>query len=84
LRPDPESMSFVASQARIPLEDLQDWPQFIDERDRSMMTERWAHSLASGEPFAAEFRLRRADGICRWFHATAVPVRAPDRSIVRW
>ena len=66
------------------LEDLQDWPQFIDERDRSMMIERWAHSLESGEPFAAEFRLRRADGICRWFHATAVPVRAPDRSIVRW
>jgi PAS domain S-box-containing protein len=66
------------------LEDLQDWPQFIDERDRSMMIERWTHSLGSGEPFAAEFRLRRADGIYRWFHATAVPVRGQDHSIVRW
>ena len=66
------------------LEELQDWPQFIDERDRSMMIERWKDSLESGEPFAAEFRLRRADGICRWFHATAVPVRVQDSSIVRW
>jgi PAS domain S-box-containing protein len=66
------------------LDDLQDWPQFIDERDRSMMIERWTHSLKSGEPFAAEFRLRRADGICRWFHATAVPVRGQDHAIVRW
>jgi PAS domain S-box-containing protein len=66
------------------LEQLQDWPQFVDERDRSMMIERWTHSLESGEPFAAEFRLRRADGMCRWFHATGVQVRAEDGTIVRW
>jgi PAS domain S-box-containing protein len=66
------------------LEELQDWPRFVDERDRSMMIERWAHSLASGEPFAAEFRLRRADGICRWFRAIGVQVRALDGTIVRW
>src|SRR5262249_36299455 len=66
------------------LEQLQDWPRFVDERDRSMMIERWTHSLESGEPFAAEFRLRRADGMCRWFHATGVQVRAEDGTIVRW
>jgi PAS domain S-box-containing protein len=66
------------------LEELQDWPRFVDERDRSMMIERWSHSLASGEPFGAEFRLRRADGISRWFRAIGVEVRASDGTIVRW
>jgi len=66
------------------LEQLQEWQPFVDERDRSMMIERWKHSLETGESLAAEFRLRRADGICRWFHATGVPVRAQDGAIVRW
>ena len=45
---------------------------------------RWPGSIASGEPFEMEFRLRRADGAFRWFLTRAVPVRGEDGAIVRW
>ncbi|MEA2786400.1 MAG: hypothetical protein QOF71_2504 [Candidatus Eremiobacteraeota bacterium] len=45
---------------------------------------KWPGSIASGEPFEMEFRLRRADGAFRWFLTRAVPVRDEDGAIVRW
>jgi len=44
----------------------------------------WPRSIASGEPFEMEFRLRRADGVFRWFLTRAVPVRDADGAVVRW
>jgi len=44
----------------------------------------WPESVASGEPFEMEFRLRRADGVFRWFLTRAVPVRDAGGTIVRW
>src|SRR5262245_201137 len=66
------------------LEQLQDWAAFVQEADRAVVIERWTHSVESGQPFEAECRLRRADGVYRWFHAQAVATRAQDGSIVRW
>ena len=65
-------------------EQLQDWPPFIHEADRAMVIERWKQSIESGQPFGADYRLRRSDGVYRWFHGHAVPVRTQDGSIVRW
>src|SRR5262245_65462527 len=44
------------------LEQLQDWLQFIHESDRSMMSERLTHSLEDGQPYEAQYRIRRAVG----------------------
>jgi PAS domain S-box-containing protein len=66
------------------LEQLSDWSTFIHESDRSMVIEQWNHSVNSGQPFRADYRLRRSDGVYRWFHGHAVPVRTQDGSIVRW
>jgi PAS domain S-box-containing protein len=44
----------------------------------------WPASIASGEPFEMEFRLRRADGAFRWFLTRAMPVRNADGAVVRW
>jgi PAS domain S-box-containing protein len=66
------------------LDQLQDWLQFIHESDRSMMLERLKHSLESGQPYEAQCRLRRADGVYRWFQGSAVPVRGEDGAVVRW
>jgi PAS domain S-box-containing protein len=45
---------------------------------------RWPESIASGEPFEMEYRLRRYDGEYHWFLARAEPLRADDGSIIRW
>jgi len=68
----------------VSLEQLQDWPPFIHESDRSMVVERWQQSVDSGQPFGAEYRLRRSDGVYRWFYGHAVPVRSHDGPLLRW
>lgn len=45
---------------------------------------RWPHSIATGEPFEMEFRLRRRDGAFHWFLTRAEPLRSSDGDIVRW
>lgn len=66
------------------LTDLGDWLQFVHESDRTMMLERLQHAIASGQPYEAQCRLRRADGVYRWCQGSAVPVRAQDGALVRW
>ena len=45
---------------------------------------RWPHSIATGEPFEMEFRLRRADGVFHWFLTRAEPLRDGGGAVVRW
>jgi PAS domain S-box-containing protein len=45
----------------------------------------WQQSLATGEPFEMEYRLRMADGTYRWTLGRALPVRDPSTgAITRW
>ncbi|MBJ3776298.1 hybrid sensor histidine kinase/response regulator [Acuticoccus mangrovi] len=45
----------------------------------------WSESLATGIPFATDFRMRRgSDGMYRWQHATAVPIRNEAGGVVEW
>jgi len=44
----------------------------------------WPHSIATGEPFEMEFRLRRHDGMFHWFLTRAEPLRDDGGAIVRW
>ncbi len=46
--------------------------------------ERWLHALRSGEPFAAEYRIRQAGGRYRWFLLNVVPVRARADRTMAW
>ena len=36
---------------------------------------RWKESLATGNPYEVEYRLRRADGEYRWFIGRGSPLR---------
>ena len=67
----------------VTLEQLHDLQPFIHEADRAMVIERWTHSIESGQPFGADYRLRRSDGVYRWFHGQGLPTHAPAGSIVR-
>jgi PAS domain S-box-containing protein len=68
----------------VELDQLQDWLEFVHESDRSMMLERLKQALESGQPYQAQCRLRRADGVYRWFEGSALPVRGTDGAVVRW
>ncbi|MEA2785328.1 MAG: hypothetical protein QOF71_1432 [Candidatus Eremiobacteraeota bacterium] len=57
----------------------------LDPDQEAGVRERWRQSLRTGEPFAAEYRLReRATGRYRWFLANAVPVRGRRDEVVAW
>jgi PAS domain S-box-containing protein len=44
----------------------------------------WSHSVATGDPYAVEHRVRRVDGTYRWFRVSAVRVRDPNSQEMRW
>ncbi len=46
--------------------------------------ERYAHCLATGEPYARRHRLRRFDGEYRWVETRAEAMRNADGEIVQW
>jgi len=57
----------------------------LDPDQEAGVRERWRQSLRTGEPFAAEYRLReRATARYRWFLANAVPVRGRREEVVAW
>ena len=44
----------------------------------------WARVIASGDTFDVSFRIRRFDGVYRWFKTRAVPLRDPAGRILKW
>jgi formate hydrogenlyase transcriptional activator len=68
------------------LEDLQGWKwtDTIHPDDVEGIVDRWRASLASGEPFMYEARVRRADGEYRWMLHHKIALRDGDGKIVKW
>jgi len=66
------------------LDELKDWSAIVHPGDLPAVTSLWSISVHTGRPLDAEFRVRRADGVYRWFHARALPLRDKDERIVRW
>lgn len=68
------------------LEQSRDWKRHpvVHPEDFRRAMERWRDSLATGEPLQHEMRLRRHDGVYRWFLAEAAPVRNEFCHIDRW
>ncbi|MDB6053078.1 MAG: sensor histidine kinase [Verrucomicrobiales bacterium] len=52
--------------------------------DLQQALEKWAKTMASGESADFEMRLRRADGVYRWFLVRTVPVFDTHGKIVKW
>ena len=68
------------------LEELKQWDTSDDTHpdDLPHVITAWRHSIETGQPYHAEYRYRRADGVYRWFQARGVPARDADGRIVRW
>jgi PAS domain S-box-containing protein len=61
------------------------WRVALHPDHELQIRDRWRHSLETGEPFAAEYRLREgATGRYRWFLVNAVPARGAEGEIVAW
>jgi PAS domain S-box-containing protein len=60
------------------------WRHMLHPDDRAQVAERWRSALASGQPYEAQFRLRRADGVFRWHIARAFPSFGLNGAITRW
>jgi len=52
--------------------------------DRPKLIAAWSASIDAGHPYEFEARLRRADGVYRWFQLRAFPLRDAAGQIVLW
>ena len=66
------------------LEELRNWAPLIHPDDRSLVITQWGRSVQTGEPYDTQHRIRRADGVYRWFQVRGQPLRNKEGRIVRW
>ena len=60
------------------------WRSVIHPEELPRVEMAWANSLASGEPADIEHRLRRHDGLYRWFVSRANPLKDESGTVLRW
>ncbi len=60
------------------------WQAAFHPEDLPPLLEKWRGMLVSGEPGEIEARLRRHDGVYRWFLIRAEPFREEGGQIIRW
>jgi hypothetical protein len=66
------------------LEEMRNWLPTIHPEDRALAADRWRQAVETGNVYDVEERIRRADGVYRWFHARGLPLRDAAGHIVRW
>jgi PAS domain S-box-containing protein len=64
--------------------DGEGWAGMFHPDDQEQAWDRWRHSLATGEPYETEYRLRHRSGEYRWTLGRALPVRDEAGRILRW
>ena len=60
------------------------WAQGLHEDDRQRTFDVWGRSVASGEPYDIEHRVKMRDGSYRWMHSRAYPRRDDAGHVVKW
>jgi formate hydrogenlyase transcriptional activator len=56
----------------------------VHPADFPRMLATWRRSVETGHPYQSEYRIRRADGVYRWFHVRSLPWRDTEGRIIRW
>jgi PAS domain S-box-containing protein len=67
-------------------EELRDRPQseIVHPDDIAPAAARWQRAFETGETHDVALRMRRADGVYRWFQSQSVPLRDGAGRVVRW
>jgi PAS domain S-box-containing protein len=60
------------------------WLTQIHTDDQARLMASWMASVETGTEFRIEFRIRRHDGVYRWFDTRALPLRDEGGKIVKW
>jgi PAS domain S-box-containing protein len=68
------------------LEELKQWgtTDAVHPDDLPRVSAAWRSSIEAGTPYDFEHRLRRADGVYRWFQSRGLPLRDAEGRIIRW
>jgi PAS domain S-box-containing protein len=68
------------------LEDLKKWgtSDAVHPDDLPHAIEIWMEAIQTGQPYEVKQRLRRFDGVYRWFGVRGFPLRDPDGRILNW
>ena len=56
----------------------------VHPEDRARLGPAWTQTFKGSKGFEFEYRLRRADGVFRWFLARAEPICDDENKVVRW
>lgn len=60
------------------------WNGMFHPDDQERAWSKWRHSLATGDPYEIEYRLKHRSGDYRWVLGRAQPVRSSTGEIIRW
>ena len=60
------------------------WLEQVHPEDRVTVQMEWTRVVGTGDTFDQSFRIRRFDGVYRWFKTRAVPLRDPAGRILKW
>src|SRR6266478_5961273 len=60
------------------------WQNAIHPEDLKDVKDKWLARVAAGQPGEVECRLRRFDGVYRWFLCRSEPLRDESGNIVNW
>ncbi len=60
------------------------WLEQLHPEDRAPTIVRWNAAVGAGLYFDIEFRIRRSDGVYRWFKTRALPLRDREGRMVKW
>ncbi len=64
--------------------DTRTWANIIHPEDSRSIAKIWTSSLAEGNTYKAEARLRGETGDYRWFHVHGEPIRNEKNEIIQW
>jgi PAS domain S-box-containing protein len=60
------------------------WARFLHPDDVEQTLHAWSHAVETGKPYDIQCRLRRYDGVYRWFRAHGQAAWDSDGRVTRW
>ena len=60
------------------------WMEVLHPDDREPTRQFWTDSVAGRGPYDVEYRVRRSDGVYRWFKTRGIPIRDGAGGVVKW